>query len=1187
MRARYLLLFGIAGGFSQVVQALLGRELLVVFYGNELSLGLFYGFWLLWIAVGSRLAGPAAGRTERPGTLLALCAASLPAAAAGAVLLLRLCRRFIDVSPTQFVPLDQLALWSLLATLPVGLLIGAAFPLICRALGREKDVSAAYIWDAIGGLAGGALFTFLLVDALSVVRTWGLLSAALGAGLLLLPRAGRAAGALWLVAGLAAALSPLGGALQKRADTLRWNSLFPRLELVETFDTPYQNISIARLGAQTSVIADGKVAASFPAGVVPAVEASLLYAQVPRARRVLLIAGAAGGLIPELLEYPVERIDCVEPDRGAYERIRKHLPQDWRRALADDRVRVRFADGRVFMREAVGERYDLIVALVGDPASAQLNRYFTREFYADAKAALAPGGVFVTKVTSASNYLGKEVKGYGASVYRTLGEVFGEVRATPGDVNYFFAARGAGVVTLDPGQLARRYMGVRMRRRKVPPQAFASILPPDRVVFVEQALTEKGGELNTDLRPVTYYLNMLLWGRFSGSEWVGALEAIRRAGVGFFLLPAVLLVLLRLGFGLTEEDAGREARFSAGLALAALGFSAMALELVLLFTYQGRFGYVYQKIGLLNGLFMAGLAAGAFLASRRGGHDPGKTLIAAAAAAAGFALLLPELLAAAKLETAYWALVFAAGALPGAGFPPAIRLYNRDLGDVGRASGSLDAADHAGGMFGALITGACLVPLFGVTSACRLAAAALVLACLPLAQYEVRRAGPARALPERLRPSFPYRRTSWLLAAAVMVVFALSALVRGRAAPPLTEFSDAELIAVTGRQQFKYERDPFPYYRVFAAGQVKDGAVFSTFPHAADIKGFAGPLNLMLSLSERGTVRGLRLLESEETPSYIEGIGDWLARFNGLDATRVLRLGREVDALSGATVTSRAVVDIVNKSARSAGKPVLGLDFARVPARSWSAGMGTIKFGVIAVFLALFFPVFLRGGEWARRIYLAAAVGVMGLAYNTLFSLIDIANLSMGRLPGGGNPAWYMLAAFIVITSLLWGQVYCGYICPFGALQELIGDLGRRLGWKDSAMSWLDRAARYMKYVLLSAALCAYWITQETAWISFNPMQHFFAFKFSQVMAVLVMVVLIGSAFYFRFWCRYFCPAGAFFSLFNKLALARRWAPERLASLCDIGVRGEYDIDCIQCRRCTFHTAYERKRKEKNTAARP
>jgi polyferredoxin len=81
-------------------------------------------------------------------------------------------------------------------------------------------------------------------------------------------------------------------------------------------------------------------------------------------------------------------------------------------------------------------------------------------------------------------------------------------------------------------------------------------------------------------------------------------------------------------------------------------------------------------------------------------------------------------------------------------------------------------------------------------------------------------------------------------------------------------------------------------------------------------------------------------------------------------------------------------------------------------------------------------------------------------------------------------------------------------------------------------------------------------------------MQHVFGGHWDGWMGVLIIAVLIGALFYVRFWCRYFCPFGAFLAFSNKLALLRRFAPQRRFEHCDLGVRDEFDIDCIRCSRC-------------------
>ena len=154
-------------------------------------------------------------------------------------------------------------------------------------------------------------------------------------------------------------------------------------------------------------------------------DAAYFLAQAEGARRVLLVGGVASGLAAELLRYPLERLVIVQPDAEAFARVRPHLPPETRAALADPRLELRFEDGRRYANTLTGtEAFDLVLVLAGDPSTAHNNRYYTADFYAAVRRGMTPGGVLCTTVGGASNYLGREVRGYGASVLRTLGDAF-------------------------------------------------------------------------------------------------------------------------------------------------------------------------------------------------------------------------------------------------------------------------------------------------------------------------------------------------------------------------------------------------------------------------------------------------------------------------------------------------------------------------------------------------------------------------------------------------------------------------------------------------------------------------------------------------------------------------------------------------------------------------------------------
>jgi predicted membrane-bound spermidine synthase/Na+-translocating ferredoxin:NAD+ oxidoreductase RnfG subunit len=1206
--ALYLALVAL-GIYAQVAQALLIRENLVVFYGNEVSLGAFFGSWLFWVAAGSVsvLLWRRRAWIEQPLPLLRSLLLALPFLLAVQITATRLVRHLLEVSAAEFVPLGELFAAILIITLPTSFAVGLAFPLACKALGKTtptvvktgsgetqatvRAVSGLYIFDAIGAMAGGVLFTFVMIEWLGVWRSLGAVTLLLGlTAFLLADGFRRPASLLGLVTGiigLGLLATPLGHGVQERMEAARFSSLQPGLELLDSVETRYGHVAVARLGEQISVINDGRITASFPNPEQAQAEAAYFYTQASGARRVLLFGGLATGLAEELLRYPVEQVDVVEEDRLAFERLRPWLTPATQAALADPRLVMHFMDGRRFANTLPDNAaYDLVLVLAADPASAHSNRYFTVEFYREMRRAMSPDGVLCTSVSSASNYLGREVRSYSGSVFRTLSKVFPELAIMPGDEHVYCAATRAGRVSEDPHVLEQRYLDTPLQEYRFPSMGFLSLLLPDQIRFVRRQLEEEQGEVNTDARPVTYYLNMMLWGKFSGSAFVEWLETMRGMGVWPYLIPpAVFICLMLLHAGVQAVPRPRLRRDTATLALVMLGVIAMAVQLALLFSYQAHVGFMFGRIALLNGVFMTGLALGAGALGQRLARLPraGLPLAGLLALTACLLALLPMLLDwlggldTGRQEAAYLSLCLAAGLLTGTGFPLGVLLAHQDTREILTTSGLIGAADDLGGAVGGLLTGALLVPILGVAGTCYLLAAFAVLALLPLLFAEVAWQ-PQPWLQARGYRAFPFAGFSRLVLFVTVTLYLLTLVARGSGPAPLVHFDEGVLAEVSGSADFQLREKPVPHYLGKDAGSESGGEFASaaadtvslaTQPVAADIHGYAGPLNLLVSVDRDAVLRGVRLIASAESPSYTAGLGDWLAGLAGTDvADAPLDLAR-IDALSGATVSSSAALASLNRAVQAGSEAAFGQRFAPATETGVSHSWLTPGFLLTLLLVLAFFPVYLSGRENVRLLYQAAVLGILGFSLNNLITEVDLVNLSQGQFPSFETaPQHWLLLVFVLVTLLLFGQAYCGYVCPFGALQEFISRLGRRLYLRRYPVHGIELRARYLKFILLGLMLCSVWLSDDVTWSTFNPMQHVFGGHFPPWMLLITGLGLIGALFYYRFWCRYFCPFGAFLALGNKLALLKRFTPRRRFEHCDLGVRDEYDIDCLHCHRC-------------------
>ena len=115
-----------------------------------------------------------------------------------------------------------------------------------------------------------------------------------------------------------------------------------------------------------------------------------------------------------------------------------------------------------FPEDDHADSFDVIIVNLPDPQTAQINRFYTLEFFREAAAKLRPGGVFSFRLTSSENYISPELAALLRSIRKTLGAVFPEVAFIPGDTLHLFASNSAGVLVRTADGLLER-----LRRRGI------------------------------------------------------------------------------------------------------------------------------------------------------------------------------------------------------------------------------------------------------------------------------------------------------------------------------------------------------------------------------------------------------------------------------------------------------------------------------------------------------------------------------------------------------------------------------------------------------------------------------------------------------------------------------------------------------------------------------------------------
>jgi NosR/NirI family transcriptional regulator, nitrous oxide reductase regulator len=232
---------------------------------------------------------------------------------------------------------------------------------------------------------------------------------------------------------------------------------------------------------------------------------------------------------------------------------------------------------------------------------------------------------------------------------------------------------------------------------------------------------------------------------------------------------------------------------------------------------------------------------------------------------------------------------------------------------------------------------------------------------------------------------------------------------------------------------------------------------------------------------------------------------------------------------------------------------------------------------LFAAFAALAMASFLRKSVPLKYLTLVVSVLYMGVYKSQLISVVNIFSTLTGNLPlFAHSMAWYAFAVFTVVTTVLWGRLYCGRICAFGAMTQLIDAIVPKR-FQLEVPQWLEQRASYIKYGILFGAIGYYLVTHEIAFYRYIEPFWFFTFDATPVLWIMLGTLLIASIFVRNLYCRFLCPLGAALGLLSSLTVfkIKRWSECSQCRLCEktcewgaIRNRQIIETECVRCDDC-------------------
>ena len=289
--------------------------------------------------------------------------------------------------------------------------------------------------------------------------------------------------------------------------------------------------------------------------------------------------------------------------------------------------------------------------------------------------------------------------------------------------------------------------------------------------------------------------------------------------------------------------------------------------------------------------------------------------------------------------------------------------------------------------------------------------------------------------------------------------------------------------------------------------------VVNTAPLAKDVKGYGGSVPLYIYVKD-GKITKIETQENAETPDFFDEAKALFAKWQGKSVEEATKM--KVDAVSGATFSSNAIIANVQRGAAFAAKT------KAADASSERMSMKDIA-ALIIVVLGMVVPLKWHGRK-VRIALQAANVVVLGLWCGTFLSFDKLLGMFSGGLAWSAGMAVALMAVAAFVYPLFGKKnYYCSHVCPCGALQDLAGRCStRKLKMSGRVVKWLTNL-RLALFAILTLLMLA------GVWSEWTGYELFTAFIFRSapigvIIATVVMAVL--AVFVPRPYCRFVCPTG-------------------------------------------------------------
>ncbi|HON85148.1 MAG TPA: hypothetical protein PK864_03855 [Syntrophorhabdaceae bacterium] len=747
----FIIITGIGGIFAQIV---LLREMLILFSGNELSIGVIIGSWVLWEAGGAyiagrwRLTGKTLAKTLVFSTLLFSFLFPI------SIYAVRVFKVIAGIPPETGTGILPIFYASFFIIFPVGFIHGMLFTFLCSfyseiTANHRSSIGRVYFYEMLGTIIGGILLNYIFIqffNSFSIAVGLGLINA-LTCIILIFSVSGvkktgiAALSIVFLLLSLVMVAGGLAGYMHNISISKQWAGR----NIVYYKNSPYQNIVVTGDNGQYTFFTDGIPVITTPNPDTGYTEDFVHFTMLshPNPEKILVLSGGAGGVIHEILKYKsVKRIDYIELDPLFLKTIQMFPTEITQGELTSPFVNLHFLDGRMFVKNPP-VRYDVIFLGVPPPYTLQTNRFFTIEFFQIVRRALEPDGLISLTMPATMTYYTDELKDIHLCILKTLAQVFNYRYIIPGDFNIFISSNSDDLKKNSSSIISERFRRSKVATNLITPFYLEERLDERKTDWYLSSLKDSHAEMNRDFSPYAFFYTIAFNNLMYSPYLKGFFDTLKGMNLFKVMLFSVLTYLFFFVLSLRQKN------LPIVYVIGTTGLASMVLELILILSFQIYYGYVFFEVGILVMVFLSGIALGGMGVST-GYVRRFRELKMLQCIEFGIITLICAVFFILRywcpyiqsntflIKAIFFLLLFISGLFTGAEFPLSSRIYDggvRTEGNIGRTVGLLYSVDLLGGFIGGLL-GGILLSVTGILEGCIILASIKTLSLALLLTYK-------------------------------------------------------------------------------------------------------------------------------------------------------------------------------------------------------------------------------------------------------------------------------------------------------------------------------------------------------------------------------------------------------------------------------------------------------------------